>query len=214
MNKKVLTSFGFGIHSKLLSIAAPTFAAYANKFNYDIFIPSENFFSASSKEREHSWWKIELIKKLFDTYDQILWIDSDVLICRFDKDIFDDFEKESHVGMVVHDVNIGKVPNCGVWLLDKKCLSWFDELWKHNNLPRSYGWWEQDAMLHLLGIDSGTDNIILPDTFPIPWTQLDYLWNPHVHDKRGMPKDMRFFHSTMFKDRALVMSQVLSQIKF
>lgn len=212
--KKVLASFGFGTHAPLMSLAAPTFTVYANKHNYDLFVPSEDYFSEETKKREHSWWKIELIKRLFESYDRVLWIDSDVVICDFNKDIFDDLEPESHVGMVVHEVPIGHVPNCGIWLLDKKCLAWFDELWQHNNLPRSYGWWEQNAMLHLLGIETGTNNITIPETSNIPWTKLDYKWNPHIHDHRKIPKDVRFFHATMFADRAKVMRDVLRQIGF
>jgi hypothetical protein len=210
--KKILTSFGFGPQISLLNIAIPTFNKYANKHNYDIFVPSENFFSSETKQRHYSWWKIELIKRLFETYDRVLWIDADVLICDFSKDIFEDFEDDSHVGMVVHEVNIGSVPNCGVWLLDKKCMEWFEDLWRHNNLPRSDGWWEQDAMLYKLGIDSGSNNITMPKSFPIPWTQLDYRWNPHVHDHRGIPNPLRFFHATMFKDREKMMRHIVSQL--
>jgi len=212
--KKVLTSFGFGPHSAMLEVAMPTFTRYAQNHNYDLFIPTLNFFSESTKVRPCSWWKVELIQKLFVNYDRILWIDSDAMVCRFEKDIFDDFSEESHVGMVVHEVPIGKVPNCGIWLLDKKCMSWFPQLWQHDNLPRSDGWWEQDAMLHMLGIYSGTNNITLPEKFDIPWTQLDYLWNPHVHDHRGIPRDLRFFHATMIKDRVAVMKDILRQINF
>jgi alpha-N-acetylglucosamine transferase len=212
--KKVLTSFGFGSHAELMSLASPTFSLYANKHNYDLFIPSEQYFSTATKERAPSWWKIELIKRLFDQYDRVLWIDSDVIICDYEKDIFDDLEAESHVGMVVHEVPIGFVPNCGVWLLDKKCLAWFNDLWKYNNLPRSDGWWEQNAMLHLLGIETGTNNITLPESYDIPWTKLDYRWNPHIHDHRKIPSDLRFFHSTMFTDRAKIMKSVLNQIGF
>lgn len=212
--KKILTSFGFGSHASLMALASPTFSLYANKHNYDMFIPSEGFFTDETKKRAPSWWKIELIKKLFDSYDRILWIDSDVVICNFDKDIFDDLEPDSHVGMVVHEVPIGYVPNCGVWLLDKKCLAWFDQLWQYNNLPRSDGWWEQNAMLHLLGIETETNNIQMPESFPIPWTKLDYRWNPHIHDHRKIPSDLRFFHATMFIDRAKMMTNVLRQIGF
>lgn len=212
--KKILTSFGFDSHAKMLELAVPTFSRYADIHDYDLFVPSKNFFSDETKTRPCSWWKVELIQKLFESYDRILWIDSDALICRFDKDIFDDFQEDSHVGMVVHEVPIGKVPNCGIWLLDKKCMSWFPQLWQYNNLPRSDGWWEQDAMLHMLGIDSGSNNIQLPESYPIPWTQLDYLWNPHVHDHRGIPSNLKFFHATMFADRPQIMMSVLKQIGF
>jgi hypothetical protein len=210
--KKVLCSFGFSEHQKFLEVSVAGFYKYAQLHNYDVFLPNENFFSDETKQRPCSWWKIELIEKLFQTYDRILWIDADVVICKYNQDIFDDFSIDSHVGMVVHEVPIGLVPNCGIWLLDKKCLSWFHKLWPLNNLPRSDGWWEQDAMLHLLGIDSGSNDIKMPDTFDIPWTKLDYLWNPHVHDHRGIPKETKFFHATMFQDRLAIMKHVANQI--
>lgn len=211
--KKVLTSFGFGNQKQLLRIASPTFVKYAQEHNYDLFIPSESFFSETTKTRHYSWWKIELISKLFNIYDRILWIDADVVVVRCDKDILDELDNDSHVGMVVHEVPIGFVPNCGVWTLDKKCMSWFPDLWQYNKLPRSDGWWEQDAMLYKLGINSGSNNIQLPSSYPIPWKQLDYLWNPHVHDHRGIPSNLRFFHATMFEDRAKVMQNIVNQIK-
>lgn len=137
--KKVLTSFGFGSQSKLLNISIPTLLKYSQIHDYDLFIPNEVFFSAATKERHYSWWKIELISKLFNNYDNILWIDADVVVCNFDTDIFSEMDQDSHVGMVVHKTNIGYVPNCGVWTLNKKCMTWFPDLWKYNNLPRSDG---------------------------------------------------------------------------
>ena len=210
--KKVLTSFGFGPQQQLLEVSIPTLHKYAHKHSYDLFIPSENYFTEKTKERHYSWWKIELITKLFDNYDRILWIDADVVICDFDLDIMSDMDDNSHVGMVVHKTGIGYVPNCGVWVLDKKCMSWFPELWNYNNLPRSDGFWEQDAMLYKLGIDTGTCDIKMPDTFPLPWTQLDYLWNPHAHDQRGIPTNTRFFHATMFQNRLEIMKQCVARM--
>ncbi len=211
--KKVLTSFGFGSQSELLRISSPTLMKYAQSHNYEFFVPSENFFSEKTKERHYSWWKIELISKLFETYDRVLWIDADVVICYFELDIMNELADDSHVGMVVHKTNIGYVPNCGVWALDKKCMDWFPDLWNYNNLPRSDGFWEQDAMLYKLGIDTSSNDIKLPDSYPIPWSQLEYEWNPHVHDYRGIPNKLRFFHATMFNDRAKIMKQVVSQIQ-
>lgn len=210
--KKILTSFAFGEQSNLLSVSIPTLYKYAQNHTYDLFIPSKSFFSNETKKRHYSWWKIELISKLFDNYDRVLWIDADVVICNFDNDIMNELEEYSHVGMVVHKTNIGYVPNCGVWILDKKCMSWFPELWNYDNLPRSDGFWEQDAMLYKLGIDTGVDDIKLPSTFPIPWTQLNYVWNPHVHDYRGIPYNAKFFHATMFKDRLAIMKNIVSKL--
>lgn len=199
--KKVLTSFGFDFHSQLLQLSIPSFYNYAHRHNYDFFVPSRDYFSDQTQNRPYSWWKIELIKKLFDTYDRILWLDADMIIGNASKDVFDDFEKNSHVGMVVHEVPEGSVPNCGLWLLDKKCLGWFNDLWYYDNFSCSNGWWEQAAMIYKLGVDPDNKPIQLPSEFSIPWTQLDYRWNPHIWDKRGIPEDSRFFHTTMMDNK-------------
>lgn len=211
--KKVLCSFGFNDHSKLLSIAIPTFYLYANNHNYDMFIPSLDYLNDLTKSRHPSWWKIEVITKLFNIYDQVLWIDSDIIICQFDKDIFDDIPENSDMGLVVHHTKDGYVPNCGVWALNKSCLKWFNSLWQHNNFARSNCWWEQAAMLYLLGIDPDQKIISsLPEKFDISWKSLDYLWNPHINDERKIPEKTRFFHSTGFQDRYAVMKNILKQI--
>jgi hypothetical protein len=48
----------------------------------------------------------------------------------------------------------------------------------------------------------------MPKEFNIPWTQLDYQWNPHTNDYRGIPDDPNFFHATMFPDRLEIMQNI------
>ena len=57
-----------------------------------------------------------------------------------------------------------------------------------------------------------TGNIKMPETFPIPWTQLNYLWNPHINDNRGIPQNARFFHAAMFKNRLEAMKHRVSTL--
>jgi hypothetical protein len=180
--------------------------------NYDCFFPSANFFSEKTKEYPYSWWKVECIKYLLQNYDIVLWVDSDVIICDPTKDMADDIAENSHMGLVVHDVPIGKIPNCGIWILNKKSLSWLDDLWQHNSFSRSDGWWEQAAVMHKLGFDPDQSVVTIPEKFNIPFTQLDYRWNPHVHDYRGLPQDLYFLHFTMIADRVSAMKNVSRQI--
>ena len=49
-------------------------------------------------------------------------------------------------GLFLYKTGDGYVPNCGVWVLVKKCMNWFVELWNYNNSSRSTWWWEQAAM--------------------------------------------------------------------
>lgn len=210
--KKVITSFGVGYHNRLLSLSIPTLYLYAKNHNYDIFIPSDNFFTESTKQLPPSWWKIDIIEHLLSIYDQVLWIDADVMICRFEDDISQSLDTNKDFGLVVHETSDGQVPNCGVWLLNRSCLSWLSELRKFTSFERSQCWWEQAALLYLMGIDPDSKNIQLPQESKISWQSLDYLWNPHINDNRKIPQDTKFFHATCFNDRYAVMKNILQQI--
>lgn len=212
--RKVITSFGIGNHRRFLSLSIPTFYLYAQNHQYDIFLPNESFFSENIKILPPSWWKIEIIQYLLEKYEQVLWLDADVVICQFEHDISDSLDKNTDFGVVVHETNDGSVPNCGVWLLNRNCLNWLDSLKSFSNFRRSQCWWEQAALLHILGINPDDQKIILPETYPIPWTKLDYIWNPHINDHRKIPPDTRFFHATCFSDRYSAMQSIIQQMKF
>ena len=212
--KKVITSFGFGQHSAFLEIATPSFYRYGSAHNYDCFFPSENFFSISTKQFPYSWWKLEVISYLLKQYDIVLWLDSDVLICDTSKDIYDCLGNQDDMGLVIHEVPIGFIPNCGIWILRNTSLNWINELWQYNNFTRSDGWWEQAAMMHKLGFNPDENIVSLPEKFSLPFSKLDYLWNPHVHDHRGLPSDLKFLHFTMFADRLSAMKNVKQKLGY
>lgn len=210
--KKVITSIGDGYHSRLLGLSVPTMYLYAHNHNYDVFLPSNSFFSEQTKQLPCSWWKLDVIEYLLQDYDQVLWLDADVMVCRFEEDISGHMDKNSHFGLVVHETSDGQVPNCGVWLLNKYCLEWISSLKQHRNFARSKCWWEQAALLHVLGMNPDHTPLILPPQYNIPWTQFDYLWNPHINDARNIPNNSKFFHATCFNDRYAAMKNVLQQI--
>lgn len=213
--KKAITSFGVGYHSRLLALSAPTFYLYANNHNYDFFIPGNNFFTEETKQRHPAWWKLDVIEYLLNVYDQVLWLDADVIICKFDIDIVNTIDTNNmDFGVVVHETPDGQIPNCGVWLLNKSALNWLPQLRQHNSFARSQCWWEQAALLHIMGMNPDDQPITLPDSYNLPWKQLDYLWNPHINDNRKIPQETRFFHATCFNDRYAVMKNILHQIDF
>lgn len=212
--KKILTSFGFGSHSKFLEVATPSFYRYGSVHNYDCFFPSENFFSTKIKNLPHSWWKVEVITHLLQSYDIVLWLDSDVIICDTSTDISESLTKQDEMGLVIHEVPIGFVPNCGIWILKKESLKWINDLWLYNKFMRSDGWWEQAAMMYKLGFNPDEPVVSLPESFEIPFCKLDYLWNPHVHDHRGLPNNLKFLHFTMFADRLGAMKEISKRLGY
>lgn len=210
--RRVITSFGFGeACSRLMRISVPTFAAYADTHDYDLFIPSSSYFSKWNSildDRCASWLKVLLLQELLEKYDEVLWLDCDVAVLRFDKDIAED-TTNAPMHMVVHETQDGAVPNCGVWYLKKQAAETLAKLWQHNSFKRSSGWWEQAALIHVLGGEPDATPTVTP---PGPlWGELPYEWNPHVRSSLGLPDDMRFFHATTFKDRQKAMEEMLDK---
>lgn len=213
--KKAIASFGTGYHSRLLALSAPTFYLYGHNHNYDIFIPNDNFFSSTTKEMPPAWWKLDVIQYLLDIYDQVLWLDADVIICKFDLDIADTATNNSvDFSLVVHKTYDGDIPNSGVWLLNKSALNWLPQMKLYQKFQRSACWWEQAALIHMMGANPDDQPVVLPEMCNLKWNQLDYLWNPHINDSRKIPKDTKFFHATCFNDRYAVMKNILNQIEF
>jgi hypothetical protein len=107
--------------------------------------------------------------------------------------------------MVVHHTPDGAVPNCGVWHVRRAAAGILESLWKHNSFVKSDCWWEQAALIHVLGGDPDATPTLTP---PGPlWGELPYEWNPHIRDARGIPGDCRFFHATQFQDRFAAMME-------
>lgn len=217
---KVLTTFGFGAeHEACLRAVLPGFAAYAAAHGYDLFVPSRGWFArlggayADYAARPASWWKVPLLHSLLDDlgYDLALWLDADVAVCRTDRDVATDLPAGAWQGMVVHSVDIGGVPNCGVWPVRRVAARrLFPALWARTEYVH-HGFWEQAANIRLCGSD--------PEARPIPWppaaptalfdrtAALPYEWNPHPRDGRGVPADARFKHATTARDRPALLQE-------
>jgi len=203
--KKALCTFGMGPMAELLDISLPTFAWYAQTHGYDLFVPSGDQFSTMN--RPPSWGKVPLIVSLFSAgYDTVLWLDADVVILDYGRDIADDLPADAPMGLVVHHTEDGAVPNCGVWIARKESEELLLSLWPLTGFRRSSGWWEQAALIAALGGDPDATTVEVPAGRA--WAQLPYEWNPHRRDARGFA-DCRFFHATCFPDRKAAMLEAL-----
>lgn len=223
--KKAIVSFAFGDKndlpgrpkpSDMLEIAIPSFYKYATKHNYDLFIPSKekieeicNSFNWDNN-RPASWFKVAVLKYLLqkENYDMVLWLDSDIVINKTSKDIFDGFYESSYIqGLVFHDIPgiHFKVPNCGVWIVKKECISLLDDVW---NNPHSIDtrWWEQGSLIDLM-FNPITDEKkeLFERTYNLP-----FVYNVHLNDRRyneNSENDGIILHATMHED-------IISKMKF
>lgn len=210
--RRVITTFGFGEEcEQLMALTVPTFARYAAIHDYDLFVPCHDYFRKFADildNRCASWLKVLLLLDLLKSHDEVLWLDSDVAVVRYTKDIAEDLTP-APMHMAVHNTGDGAVPNCGVWHLRKPAAAILEQLWPHNNFRKSDGWWEQAALIHVLGGDPDATPTSTP-AGPL-WAELPYEWNPHIVDSRRIPPDCRFFHATQFPDRfsALLMMRCM-----
>lgn len=201
---KALVSFADGeLHCQLLNVALPRFYDYSIKHGYDLYIPSIEKIKQVclsynwDHNRPTSWLKIPIIKSLFlNGYETVLWLDSDIFINKIDIDIAQ-FNSISLIqGLVAHeDKYEGRVPNAGVWLLNKSALSFLDKMWNLTDYI-NHKWWEQGAMIELMQNNSEFNNgtIILP-----------YEFNVHKNDTRFINNVSEiignFLHATCYTNR-------------
>lgn len=185
---------------EILKASAPTHARYAAMHDYDYMIASKECvrYHTEDEGRHPSWAKIKLLRNQEHHFK--LFLDADVGIVQYDRDIIEDFPAGKKFGMVVHHTSDGAVPNCGVLACMGDIYPDMEEIWGRDHFARCRWWWEQAAMISYLGGDPDAEKVLVP---PGPlWGELPYVWNPHAMDARRFPADMRFFHATQLADRA------------
>lgn len=196
---KALVTFATGPHEELLEIAMPSFKAFAERHGYEVVTPELDC------TRPVSWWKVPSLTACLDAgYSEALWVDADIVIVDSSEDL--EVPEDAWQALVEHHTGDGDVPNCGVWFVREEMRPWLDKLWRMSQHTHS-GWWEQEAMLELLGYDLRRPCRHVADTELYERTHfLDGEWNHHRWDTPG-PEHVRFAHASMYEDRAAVMRE-------
>lgn len=196
---KALITLATGSHEEFLEIALPSFKAFADRHEYEIIQPDMRC------SRPASWWKIPaLMACLSEGFSEALWVDADVVIV----DPSDDLPVPANAwqALVEHHTADGDVPNCGVWLVREPMVPWLDKLWGMTQYLH-HGWWEQAALLDLLGYSPKRPTFHAKRTPLYDRTHwLDNGFNVHMWDT-PTPARPRFMHASMHDDRAEVMRE-------
>ena len=197
---RALVSFGVGPHEELLEIALPGFERYADRHGYELVVADP-----LACDRPPSWWKVPILQELLEEHDDVLWLDSDVVIVDDQDDVAP--PAWAWQGVVEHHTGCGHVPNLGVWYVRQPLKPVLERLWARDEYV-DHGWWEQAAMLDELGYTFEP----LPSVLRRPtslFTRTAFLetgWNVHPEDVRKSTRP-RFMHATMYADRAGVMRE-------
>jgi hypothetical protein len=158
--RRAIVTFGVGPHRELLDVALPSFERYAEAHGYELVVAE---FDPPSVSRPASWIKVPILKSALGHFDEVLWLDADVVIVDHSDDIAGSVPGERWQALAQHNsASDGLHPNCGVWLLRKPMIPALDELWAMTRYVE-HPWWEQAAMHELLGYDPWQRPLGQPD---------------------------------------------------
>jgi hypothetical protein len=198
---KAIASIGTGPHEPLLRLASRSFGPFARRHGYDLHLHSE----AVDTTRPAPWSKIPLLHDLLGHYDQVLWLDADLVVV----DPREDVPAPDLMALVEHPTKEGRMPNSGVWMLrgGEEARSFLEAVWAQDDLI-DHKWWENAAICRLLGY---TLDPVAPGP-PTAWrertTFLDPRWNsiPDAHARR--PR-IRHYPGYAPRTRAMLMARDL-----
>lgn len=219
--RKALLTFGYGSMSGVLDLTLPRMRKYAEKWGYDLIVPSRPEFA----DAPASWDKIRKIEPIATScpveeplgYDRVLWLDADVVVTDASTDVSDFFAHgENAIGMVVHHNEVhGHTPNCGVMAIhgypSALALLFRRSTVVCSGVAGRHKWssiWEQGTMWELLGLGDQEFPLKRPDLWPEWFHELDYRWNAAPIDDRGLVSDARFVHFCGERDHEVLRARI------
>jgi hypothetical protein len=187
---RALVTFATGDHRRLLELSLPGFSDYADRHGYEL-----RAYSPRLLMRPPSWLKVAALLDALAEHEEALWLDCDVVIVDGDPDIADELDAGDVQALVRHHTPDGEVPNCGVWYVREAMRPTLVRLW-HFDRYTDHPWWEQAAMLDLLGYRHRSRPVELeaPTDLYDRTCWLGLEWNSHEQsDRHPQP---RFAHAT------------------
>ena len=147
---KAIATMATGPAAKLFAEAWPELSAYADRHGYDVVIGGA--FEAAG--RPPAWGKVQILLRLLDTFDLVVWLDADTLIINRGVDIATVLPGDAWQGFSVVPCNgdEGDSPCMGVWALRRSddARRFLQAVWEQEDLIR-HPWWEQAAVMRLTG---------------------------------------------------------------
>ncbi len=187
---RALVTFATGEFSRLLDLARPRFQEYADRHGYQLHETPPGLLL-----RPPSWLKVSQLIDALTWHEEALWIDADVAIVDGSRDVADEVPARSWQALVCHHTPDGAVPNCGVWLVRQPMRPILEHIWRMDRYV-NHPWWEQAAMLDLLGYRHEPRPVVLDTPTDLygrtHWLGLE--WNSHEENDRH--PEPRFAHAT------------------
>jgi galactosyl transferase GMA12/MNN10 family len=186
---RALVTFATGGHRRLLDLALPGLTEYADRHGYRLLtdppVPAAG---------PASWFKLPALVDALHRYDEALWVDSDIVVVDGSADLAELVPDGAWQALVRHHTADGEVPNCGVWYVRRPMLGPLEQMWALRDHYRDHPWWEQAALMQLLGYRLAPAMLAVPTRLYRRTCWLGGEWNSHT--SADPHPDPRFVHAT------------------
>lgn len=194
--KRAIVTYAAGAHEELLDVALPTYKNFAQRHGYDLIVGKQMC------DLPPAWNKVPLLIDALGQYDEVVWFDCDLVVVNLQEDFPPMHPTKTH-GLVRHFEDNSEVPNSGVWRLqDAGVLHKIIDLEVFTN----HGWWEQAALLTLMGYCVPPQGSHFPDTkcmcvYPTTYYEncqfMRLCWNSHPNYRAEHPRIVHCSYPSM-----------------
>lgn len=189
-------------HGMMAANTMPLMHSYASKHGADF-----SCVNLQASGIPASWVKVPYVAKALEQFDEVLWLDADIVVMKSQESIFAEVAADSVLAVVEHHTPCGDVPNFGMFVARRGLADTFNFIWANKREQYlNHPWWEQAAMLEQLGYsvahtgDCQQSRRISGSPLLDKTTILHPKWNHHPYDSAGV-EDPNFVHVTMYADR-------------
>ena len=141
--KRAIVTYAAGAHEELLDVAMPSYKAFAQRHGYDMLV------GGKETNLPPAWNKVPLLLEALLRYDEVVWFDCDLVVVNPADDFPPMRDGVTHA-MVRHFDDCGEVPNSGVWRVTSAVVPLLSGM-MDLEVFRNHGWWEQAALMTLMG---------------------------------------------------------------
>ena len=191
MRSVVICSIGVGPHEELLAIGRPMLEDWATRFGYDLDLRTEPL----APERPAAWSKIVVMRERLETHRVAVWVDADAVVVDGRQDVGNLVSRSKPLAMVAHTYGQQTVPNLGFFAMrsTRRTKALLDTLWSMTEYL-DHKWWENAALLDLLGYDISSEPISKVHQSPLD-KRINWLgneWNSISLDPATSPIIVHF----------------------
>lgn len=154
--KRCIITYAAGAHEELLDISLPTYKAFASAHGYDMLVGDK------MTEMPPAWNKVFLLHEALRSYDIVVWFDCDLIVLDCSED-FPVLKGGATHSLVRHFDNNSEVPNSGVWIVTPPIASLLEAMLQLEVFT-NHGWWEQAALMTLMGYTVPPEGSEFPKT--------------------------------------------------